>query len=1045
MIYGDPGTVIPLNIPPGRGDHVLSVPPGLVVARRVATPGHQPVGAGWSFAAGSAFVMSSGDALPARVPLAVIGPGVAQSGMMRLDRSAYLQSKPLGVDFGTSSDPARTQTPHRLRCSFRGIVPAKVDGALLFAMTGWGTGSIMLSTRYGSDQLECTIGRGDQTEGGFFSTAMRRPGVEQLLEVEWRDGSGAGGTISFFIDGKPAGGPFRTKIKPRVAAGMDFSVNASLGNMRQAIDGLLVREIRVGFDRPVTNYSYPLVVSGPVDGAILPDLVVDARAVTAPQPARTLAWRGADGSVATLDVTIGPIDVRPGQAYKAILEDWSSGKPVAHPHELVMTRIAAQNCRFEDDWLGAAQSAWIECLPQGPVPNIGGIDYRCEAIRCGDYVQFQFGYDWDAATMPANPFGDPSGKHSYMVPHKWRIYDTDDLPIAVIETPDGGPLNGNDKPYLFSGPHDPRGCAMISSTDRWYPHGTVRSGVIWRSGDPGSHDQAGIRRTVPLFDLSIPFGCHLDYSVNGFDLRIFSGGQGNEGQANGFGNIRVIPWKQSDYRKMTGSAGRTRDPYGRMLYSANSMAANAALWLEYTPFNVQGRSPVTGSGGMRDDRQIIPEPVAWHINLPDGVRPHDGLPWRAIALDYLTGYVSDPVHAFEKGRNIPLFKGNARRPIVARNHYYGPGDSAVPEAQAWYQQGGRVPNWLRETAPLKVTVPYAGDTPSTPYFGTFQVDKLHGHQFPGWGSMLFRTPEFAFLGHRFWDQNRLYSNDILSDPWLDLWSSREGAWAFLHAALAWKTASAASQRLYSRAEVLDFAVFDLELFHDRHYAATPGFLNPPINLMPNGKVEMHLAAYAAAQYFGPVAKDDGRIYQHEFSIGYWLSALAAGEKLGFNTALRSASPKARAVLDWLIAMHRKRIVGRINEAPNLPPIDGSNYLVGIWTADHIAKAGGEVARLPRRYAELEPLWGKTAKWDVYRDDRGTVSRDGQAMDQLIAGPSLLRYLLGQTGDDLIAAQSTANGWRDTKKAEELAKGEQAGSGWFTCLQATNNPAKAVQS
>ena len=1045
MIYGDPGTVIPLNIVAGQGDHALSVPPGLIVARRVATPGYQPVGATWSFVSGPGLVMNSGDAFAAPVPLIVMGPGSGQGGMMALNRSAHLQSKPLGLEFDTSADPARTQTPHRLRCSFRGVVPAKANGALLFAMMGWGVGSITLFTRYDSDQLECTIGRGEHIEGGFFSTVMRRPGVEQLLEVEWRDSAGPGGTIGFFIDGKPAGGPFRTKTKPRVTAEMDFSVNASLGNMRQAIDGLLVREIRVSFDRPIIRYSYPPVASGPISGMILPDLVVDARAVSAPQPTKTLAWRGPDGSVATLDITIGPIDVRPGQAYKAILEDWSSGRAIAHPNELVMTRIAAQNCRFEDDWLGMAQPAWIECLPQGPAPNINGIDYHIEAIRCGDYVQFQFGYDWDAATMPANPFGDPSGKHSYMVPHKWRIYDIDDLPIAVIEAPDGGPLNGVDKPHLFTGPHDPRGCAIISTSDRWYPHGTVRSGIIWRSGDPGSHDQAGVRRTVPLFDLSIPFGSHLDYSVNGFDLRIFSGGQGNEGQANGFGNIRVIPWKQSDYATMVASAGRTRDPYGHMLYSVSSMAANAALWLQYSPFNIQGRSPVTGSGGTRDDRQIIAEPVAWYMNLPDGARPHDGTPWRATALDYLTGYVSDPVHAFEKGRNIPLFKGNARRSIVARNHYYGPGNSAIPEAQAWYQQGGRVPNWLRETAPLKVTVPYAGDTPSTPYFGTFQIDKLHGHQFPGWGSLLFRTPEFAFLGHRFWDQNRLYSNDILYDPWLDLWSSREGAWAFLHAVLTWKTASAGSQRLYSRAEALDFAVFDFELFHDRHYATTPGFLHPPANLMPNGRVEMQLAVYAAAPYFGVIAKDDARIYQHEFSIGYWLSALATGEKLGFNAALRAASPKARAVLDWLIAMHRRRIVGRINDAPDLPPIDGSNYLVGIWTADHIAKAGGDVAGLPRGYAGLESLWGRAPGWDSYRDDRGTVSRDGQAMDQLIAGPSLLRYLLGQTGDDLVAAQSIANRWREQKKAEELAKGKEAGSGWFTYLQATNNPAKAVQS
>ena len=647
--------------------------------------------------------------------------------------------------------------------------------------------------------------------------------------------------------------------------------------------------------------------------------------------------------------------------------------------------------------------------------------------------------------MPANPFGDPSGKHSYMVPHKWRIYDIDDLPIAVIETPDGGPQNGTDKPRLFAGPHDPRGCAITSKSDRWYPHGTVRSGIIWRSGDPGSHDQAGIRHTVPLFDLSIPFGCHLDYSVNGFDLRIFSGGQGNEGQANGFGNIRVIPWRQSDYATMVASAGRTRDPYGHMLYSANSMAANAALWLQYSPFNVQGRSPVTGSGGMRDDRQIIPEPVAWHMNLPDGARPHDGTPWRAIALDYLTGYVSDPVHAFEKGRNTPLFKGNARRSIVARNHYYGPGNSAIPEAQAWYQQGGRVPNWLRETAPLKVTVPYAGDTPSTPYFGTFQIDKLHGHQFPGWGSLLFRTPEFAFLGHRFWDQNRLYSNDILYDPWLSLWSSREGAWAFLHAALAWKTASRSSPRLYSRAEVLDFALFDFELFHDRHYAATPGFLNPPTNLLRDGQLDMGAAVYAAAPYFGVLGYDDSQLIQHEFSIGYWLSALATGEKLGFNAAMRTGSKKAGAVLDWLIAMHRKRIVGRILDGARLQPLGGSNYLIGIWSRQHIIDAQGDVARLPHSYADLIRTWGETRSWDSYEGDGRTVSRDGQATDQLIAGPSVLRYLLGQSGDDLIAAQKVANDWREAKRNEELRKGGAAGSDWFCYLQATNNPVRAVQS
>jgi len=1045
MIYGDPGSIIALNLPEGEGDYQLSVPPGLIVARRVAATSFQPSSALWRFSPRSTSALSDGDALSSQVLLAMVGPGQGTASGVALGRTSFLQSRALGVDFGASPDPTQSQAPRRLRCSFRGVVP-RGDGVLLFYMTSWNVGTIALMTRYGSDQLECAIGRDEKFQAGFFSTVNRTPGIQQLLEVEWRDDTaGKGGSLSFFIDGRPAGGPFRTAFKPRITPDMDFSVNAALGNTRQAIDGLVVREIIVAFDRPVTTYSYPPVSSGTVRGADLPALVIDARAVTTPQLSQRLAWRDPAGGVATLDITIGPLDVPAGQPWKAVLIDWSSGAGAAHPQQLVMTRPAAQNCRFEDEWLGGAQSTWMECLPQGPAPVIGGIAYRCEAIRAGDYVQFQFGYDWDSSHMPDNPFGDPSGNNAYMVPHKWAIYDRDDRLLATVERPDGGPLNGTDIPRHFQGPFDGRGCAMTGPNHRWYPHGTVRSGIIWRNRDPGSHDQAGIRGAVPLFDLNVPFGSHVDYSVNGYDLRIFMGGTGNEGQANGFGNVRVMPWKQSDYRTMVGRAGRTRDPYGALLYSPNSMGANAALWLEYTPFNIQGRSPVTGSGGMRDDRQIIAEPVVWHMNLPGAVRPHDGTPWRTIALDYLTGYVSDAVHAFEKGRNIPIYKGDARRPVALRNHYYGAGNRALPEAQAWYQQGGRLSDWIAGSNPLRVTVPYAGDAPDRPYFGTFQIDKLHGHQFPGWGSLLFRTPEFAFLGHRFWDQNRLYSNDILGEPWLDLWSAREGAWAFQHAALAWKTGSATSQRLYSRAEVLDFAVFDFEYFHDHHYASTPGFLNPPANLLRDGQIDLNAAVYAAARHFGVVAKSNGRVVQHEFSIGYWLSALAVGEKFGFNAALRRASAKAGAVLDWLIAMHRKRIVGRINGAPNLPPIDGSSYMVGIWSADQILAADGNVARLPNSYADLEKFWGRAPSWDRFVDGDRSLPRDGQAMDQLIAGPSLLRYLLGQTGDDLIAAQVVANRWREQKIAEELKKGDRAGEGWFVYLQASNNPVKPVQS
>jgi hypothetical protein len=262
--------------------------------------------------------------------------------------------------------------------------------------------------------------------------------------------------------------------------------------------------------------------------------------------------------------------------------------------------------------------------------------------------------------------------------------------------------------------------------------------------------------------------------------------------------------------------------------------------------------------------------------------------------------------------------------------------------------------------------------------------------------------------------------------------------------LAWKTASASSTRLYSRAEVLDFAVADFEYFHDHFYATTPGYRNPPANLFKDGAYNEQYTAYAAAARFGTVIPGGGTISQHDFQIGYWLTALGAGEKLGFNDALRRASPKAKAVLDWLIAMQRKRIVGRLLEAPNILPEGGYIYVVNIWTAAQVVATGGDVSRLPQTYAALAASKGSSPRWDVYTAEGQELSRDGAGMDLLIAGPSILRYLLRQTGPDIEAAQAVANGWRNAKKQSELAKGSDAGTEWFRYLAACHNPARSAQ-
>lgn len=701
-----------------------------------------------------------------------------------------------------------------------------------------------------------------------------------------------------------------------------------------------------------------------------------------------------------------------------------------------MTKASRQNCRFEDAVLFSQQPAWSEWLPQGPVPVINNIGYYCEAIRCGDYTQFQFGYDWTTATMPNNPFGDPTGKESYMVPHKWRIEDANGAVIATIARPDGGPLNGTDTARIFQGPWS-SGSPQTDATHKWYPHGTVRAGIIWRSGVPSNYDQAFLNANLPRYDVSVPYAGHA-LANNGFDLRLVSD------QKDFFAIWRCMSYEPSTWSAQIALAGQTQDPWTNVIYSQAALEANGALWLKYTPFNQVGRSPLTGPGGVRDDRVAIADPVCYYMYDISGTRPHDKKPLAVIALDYLTSYASDPYHCFEGGRCVPLFKGvNASRPAVLRNHYYGYGDAATPASLAYYVQSGQLADIKASSSPTVFKVPANGIAGDKPYFGSNAIDQAHSHQYPHWGSMLFKTPEFAFLGHKLSDQSRLYQSRLLSaDP--RRFAERDASWAFLHAALCWKTASLNSDRLYTKQEMLDWVGKDFEAFHDNYKVTTPGFDNPPSNILDgSGAIDPFKAVYAATAIFGAADCSGTDVSVGEFELGYWLTTLGIAERIGFNTALRNWSTKAATVLNWLIAKHRQRIVGRINDGSLIKMMgNGGPYVLRLWSQASILAANGNVASLPQSYGAIASQNAGTATaWDKTTPSGDPNERDGQAMDQLMAGPSILKNQLGQTGADLDTAVSTVASWRSQKKTEEAARGSAAaGSNWFKYLQGANNPA-----
>lgn len=145
------------------------------------------------------------------------------------------------------------------------------------------------------------------------------------------------------------------------------------------------------------------------------------------------------------------------------------------------------------------------------------------------------------------------------------------------------------------------------------------------------------------------------------------------------------------------------------------------------------------------------------------------------------------------------------------------------------------------------------------------------------------------------------------------------------------------------------------------------------------------------------------------------------------------------MIDWLIACHRKRAIGRTAN-PLVNALNDTEYLTPVWTMAQMVAAGGDVSKLPQSFAEVVTKQTvKAPSWDSFKLANGsTGSRDGQALDQLLAAPALLKDM-GLSGSDLEQAITLAEQRFQERLTSEAARGaEQAGSVWFKFHQATNN-------
>lgn len=157
----------------------------------------------------------------------------------------------LETDVLTELAPVNLTHLKRLRFSMRGVIPAGTDYAILSEMQSWSVGRLNLSPDWSGNTFIADVGfdNGDGERITSDNNPIRALGTLQTYEVEWVDDpDGAGGFLTFYVDGTEMGPPQATAGKPAFNSDVKLSVNASMGNTGNSRDNIQVEQLKLEWE-----------------------------------------------------------------------------------------------------------------------------------------------------------------------------------------------------------------------------------------------------------------------------------------------------------------------------------------------------------------------------------------------------------------------------------------------------------------------------------------------------------------------------------------------------------------------------------------------------------------------------------------------------------------------------------------------------------------------------------------------------------------------------------------------------------------------------
>lgn len=517
------------------------------------------------------------------------------------------------------------------------------------------------------------------------------------------------------------------------------------------------------------------------------------------------------------------------------------------------------------------------------------------------FMDGQVKWTYDANGVVTNP---TLGDYTYPPPFKINLYTeagykngaADRTPlytheIKAFNDKPSGPING---PEWLQAPTDDEPCI---------PHFNCAQALPWQNTRSKRSSQTA--RYVPGFTAFSLGGTANDTaSCNPTVPLIYNGGQQNS--TNHFYAMPKYPMKNAKAGKYSGWDEAYMNAYWPALPADPKLfsAKQTAWWTwmstgyAWQPGSISGHDWLTGPGGMRFDRYVLPAVLAHWTTDPNWYRPQGNVPIRDMVDGWGFSYFNHSNHWMPNVKDYTYLPKQLATEGSATfaNAYYGGG----PYGALGQPRG---PDKTVDLFPLYNN--YRDPKGRFPY-GFWKRDGLHAYANAGFYAMLLNSPIHAIAQmhdyHAQW-MSQLGGSTPQADPApnanLDehLYQYRTQAWRWLSYTMTWICATSHPWG-FSQREIEDRFAIELELLYDKIYK--PAF------------VDNNPSAYFTAIRNLGVAIKKTSTNDHTSNGGslglYMVHTLVLMRQTGLWAKMRARSTKCREALDMVIRNYDKSVV-----------------------------------------------------------------------------------------------------------------------------------------